>query len=616
MKYRLTLLLAAISIALTMVVAPTAQAVTGAQWRAGNIISNSVFTNKNAMSVAEVQTFLNQKMGTGGYNSIPGQCDTFGTRNAAPYNSSITRAAYAISIGKPARWTCLNNYYEVPKTAPGPGIPANNYGSDTIPAGAKSAAQLIWDAAQQYNISPKVLLVTIQKESSGPLTTDDWPWQNQYTYAMGAHCPDSGPGGSANCDSNYAGFSIQIAESAALLRWYLDNMTQPWWPYKKLGNNSIQFHPNTACGSTTVNIESSATAALYTYTPYQPNQAALNNLYGTGDGCSAYGNRNFWRIYNDWFGSTLRSLITTIGEGVYQIENNFKRAYPSELIFLSYGNKWQDILSVTNVEFNQTPTTTDMPYNVHYRDGILVRALSGGVYVVDNGTKRPFPNEGTFFSYGYKYTDALVITAVEVNLIPDGAALSYNVNLRNGYLITSALGGVYVVENGTKRPFPNEGTFFSYGYKYTDALVITASEVNIIPAGATMPFNVNYRDGKLVTSTSGGVYKIENGVKLAFPNEITFISNGNKWSDVNKITSSELALIPTGTPVSYNVHYRDGYLVTSPSGGVYVIDNGTKRPFPNEGTFFSYGYRYTDALVISNIELNLIPTGAAMPPRP
>lgn len=49
-------------------------------------------------------------------------------------------------------------------------------------------------------------------------------------------------------------------------------------------------------------LESFGTSALYNYTPYQPNQAALNNMYGSGDGCSAYGNRNFWRIFNDWFG--------------------------------------------------------------------------------------------------------------------------------------------------------------------------------------------------------------------------------------------------------------------------------------------------------------------------
>ncbi|MFZ1523014.1 MAG: hypothetical protein WAS94_03260, partial [Candidatus Saccharimonadales bacterium] len=63
-------------------------------------------------------------------------------------------------------------------------------------------------------------------------------------------------------------------------------------------------------------------------TPYRPNQAALNNLYGTGDGCSAYGNRNFWRFYTDWFGSTRANLPNQIascpsGLGpVYRYWNN------------------------------------------------------------------------------------------------------------------------------------------------------------------------------------------------------------------------------------------------------------------------------------------------------
>ena len=74
-----------------------------------------------------------------------------------------------------------------------------------------------------------------------------------------------------------------------------------WFP---VGSPSrVQFHPNTACGTTTLTIRNKATAALYYYTPYQPNAAALSNLYGTGDACSSYGNRNFWRMYSDWFGS-------------------------------------------------------------------------------------------------------------------------------------------------------------------------------------------------------------------------------------------------------------------------------------------------------------------------
>ena len=50
-------------------------------------------------------------------------------------------------------------------------------------------------------------------------------------------------------------------------------------------------------------IQNQATAGLYNYTPYQPNAAALAAGYG-GDACSAYGNRNFWNDFTDWFGPT------------------------------------------------------------------------------------------------------------------------------------------------------------------------------------------------------------------------------------------------------------------------------------------------------------------------
>ncbi|HSX27603.1 MAG TPA: hypothetical protein VLG25_02375 [Patescibacteria group bacterium] len=277
---------------------PKVSAANASDWQAGRIIDDYVFTNNPVMSASDVQSFLNQKVGTdrGNPYSVPGQCDTNGVKTSE--FGGGTRAQYGAAHGNPAPFTCLKDYYEVPKVDPGPGTPANNYGGAPIPDGAKSASQIIWDAAQRYRISPRVLLVTIQKESAGPLVTDDWPFRSQYTYAMGAHCPDT-----SSCDSDYAGFSMQINESARLFRYYLDNMTQPWWSYKKPGNNTILYNPNTSCGSSNVFIETNATAALYTYTPYQPNQAALNNLYGSGDSCSAYGNRNFWRMYWDWFGN-------------------------------------------------------------------------------------------------------------------------------------------------------------------------------------------------------------------------------------------------------------------------------------------------------------------------
>lgn len=287
-------------------------ALSGSDWEAGNIINDSVFTDTDGMSVDQIQSFINGQINAGG------GCDTWGTQKATEYGSNLTHAQYAASKGWAGPpYVCLNEYYEVPKTSPANGTPDNSYNhydasSRTllpVPGGV-SAAQIIYDAAQQYQISPKVLLVKLQTESAGPVTQDTWPLQSQYTYALGSHCPDSGPGGSAQCDTTYAGFSIQVYSAASLLRYYLDNMQQPWWPYKipYTTNNVLWNTTASNCGGGNVYIGSMATAALYTYTPYQPNAAALANVSdsssgGLGDGCSAYGNRNFWWWFSHWFGN-------------------------------------------------------------------------------------------------------------------------------------------------------------------------------------------------------------------------------------------------------------------------------------------------------------------------
>jgi len=237
-----------------------ASAVNPADWKAGAIIDDVVFTKKDSMSVSQIQTFLNNLV----------TCDTNGTKTSELGGG--TRAQYGAAHSNPAPFTCLKDYYEVPKTTPGPGMPANNYGGVAIPAGALSAAQLIWNAAQEFNISPQVLLVKIATESAGPLTSDEWPFLRQYTYAMGAHCPDSGPNGSANCDPNYAGFSMQIREAASLMRWYLDSMSQSWWPYKKPYQvNSILWNVQpSGCGAGDVYIPISRATPLPPYIRTRP----------------------------------------------------------------------------------------------------------------------------------------------------------------------------------------------------------------------------------------------------------------------------------------------------------------------------------------------------------
>jgi len=249
-----------------------ALALSGSDFQAGRIIDDEIFYKSNSMSVRDIQDFLESKVPI---------CD----RNGLSTNPSYQPP-----------WTCLFEYQENISTK------ENNLGifnTDGTPyqvPGGISAAQIIWDVSQQYGLNPQVLIVMLQKEQG--LITDTWPWKIQFDRAMGYACPDNG-----SCNTQFYGFYNQVSSAAWQLKRYVQYPDN--YNYKAAVSRYIQYSPRAECGGTQVYIENAATAALYNYTPYQPNAAALNNMYGSGDGCSSYGNRNFWRYFNDWFGSTL-----------------------------------------------------------------------------------------------------------------------------------------------------------------------------------------------------------------------------------------------------------------------------------------------------------------------
>lgn len=248
---------AALLVALPATVAPTssAAAANAADWTPGNIIDDAVFYDGDAMTAGEIQTFLNGKVRT---------CQS--------------------------GYTCLKDYRQSTDNRP-----ADKYCNGYSGAPNETAATIIDKVARSCGISQKSLLVLLQKEQG--LITSTAPSDWNYSAATGQGCPDTAP-----CDSSTQGFFYQVYYGARQFEVYRLNPT--WWGYQSGRWNNILYNPNGGCGTQRVYIENQATAGLYIYTPYVPNQAALNNLYGTGDGCSAYGNRNFWRTFVDWFGST------------------------------------------------------------------------------------------------------------------------------------------------------------------------------------------------------------------------------------------------------------------------------------------------------------------------
>lgn len=249
------------------------------EFNPGRIIDDTVFYNANTMTAAEIQRFLDAKVPV---------CET-----------DWSSHGYMWAVAP-----CLKDYKETTRTRA-----ADTYCGEYVGGENQSAAQIIHGVAQACGINPQAILVILQKEQG--LVTDKWPrdsWLTnsakanyQYRSAMGMGCPDT-----AACDSEYYGFFNQVYYGARQYKKYqaLPNS----YTYRAGRNNTIQWKPNTTCGTSVVYIENQATAGLYNYTPYRPNDAALAAGFGTGDGCSSYGNRNFWAYFTSWFGSTQRNI--------------------------------------------------------------------------------------------------------------------------------------------------------------------------------------------------------------------------------------------------------------------------------------------------------------------
>lgn len=320
-----------VSISISILVPQTTSALSG--WNPGNIISDTVFTNKDAMNVSQIQQFLNSKVSS---------CDTWGTQTSE-YGGG-TRRQWAEARGYYPPYTCLKDYVD----------------------GGKSSAQVIYDAAQEFAINPQVLIVLLQKEQG--LVTDTWPVPIQYRSATGYGCPDTAP-----CDAQYYGLTNQVRWSARMFRAIM-NASPTWYTPYLVGNNYIQYNPDTSCGGSNVVIQNRSTQALYNYTPYQPNQGALDAGWGTAH-CGAYGNRNFYLYFTNWFGSpqdnsplvvspvTTSTNLAGTGQPIYvsyTVRNpaNYPIVVPSIGVSNRLNGAFYDFNISTNVSFAANETKT------------------------------------------------------------------------------------------------------------------------------------------------------------------------------------------------------------------------------------------------------------------
>jgi len=494
--------------------APPAEAASAANFNPGYIISDAVFYDGGSIDAGTVQTFLNGKV------------------------SSCS-----------AGFTCLKDYRQAT-----PSMAANSLCSAYAGSSGERAADIIAKVGAACNINPKVLLVLLEKEQS--LVTMRNPGAGRYAAATGFGCPDTAP-----CDTTFSGFFYQVYYAARQFQNYSVNPTR--WNYQAGRVNSILYNPNAACGRGNVYIQNKATAALYIYTPYQPNGAALGNLYGTGDGCSSYGNRNFWRIFSDWFGSPIEAsslLRTPDNASVYLVSGDNKYPISSSAVFAALSP-----LGKVGYVSQQYLNTLSTGHTV----GRSIRDSSGTIYFYDSGIKLPFTSCAQAIDYGAscEASGYVQLTDIQAASFVTGPTLSN--------VLGTVDGARYYVKNGTRAEILDEQSQLAAGIPMGGMNVLTENAVADLAVAAPI-----VRDGVFAgTRGTSSVSLLASGQRHTVAGSDA-AAVGATDRIAGRLWDASIAKIPAATASFAGVVTTGGSPVVLTSAGRYTISGGGLSALP------------------------------------
>ncbi|MFH1610581.1 MAG: hypothetical protein ABIA91_01705 [Patescibacteria group bacterium] len=240
--------------------------------------------------------------------------------------------------------------------------------------------------------------------------------------------------------------------------------------------------------------------------------------------------------------------------------------------------------------------------NGGYPDGSLLQnQADGGIWLIQNGVKRPFTTKSAFASR-YSFDKILSVPQTELDNYETGIPIKYP----NYSLLETPDSKVYLLDNDTLRHISSMEVFRVIGLNPEEVIKVEESEIKGYILGDSITIESSYPTGGLLQDNeTGGVYYVENGKKHPI------------WSrELMQVYYSDFKLTPVGPeelekyPTFDPARLRDGELVkSSDDPKVYVISNGERRAIADEKTFTELGYKWSNIITTTNKVLSLHPLG-------
>ena len=306
-----------------------------------------------------------------------------------------------------------------------------------------------------------------------------------------------------------------------------------------------------------------------------PNKASLANLRGTGDNCSSYGNRNFWRFYWDWFGSPIGGgfLLKSATSDPYFISNDIK--YPlsdPELVkelgpLGPLGEISKEYLDSFKTGIPLTRIIKTAPVN-----NVSV------YFFISGGKKYLIANCEQATNLGLDCQAAVQLTQVQLDALPTGQFRADITGVIKSAAVAPALPSYFLASTTKKYPVDCAKSHL-LGFTCTTAKELTTAELDALPtvrlstAALGISSMMNLSDGTRVY--------IKAGQKREVLDDASLTAEGIGATAPSPLGLKDFNYLPWGLPIAIDGSLfankdlkRDAVLV---GGQLYDIDAETRK---------------------------------------
>lgn len=348
-----------------------------------------------------------------------------------------------------------------------------------------------------------------------------------------------------------------------------------------------------------------------------PSPSPSNLDWATGYGCPDGGGcnerwRGFWKQINS---ASLQFRDYIENPGLYKYQ-------PTQTYTFTNTNKEPMTVTPTNKAtaglYNYTPHVYNGNYNFWklwnryfpssiggYPDGSLLQAQGDkGVWLVQNGQKRPFATWGALISR-FDPKKIIKVKPSDLTTYTQGAPVKFP-----QYAIVRAPDKkLYLLIDNKRRLFTTNEAFKKIGYNPEEIIDATAEEINAYQDGKALTVNDAYPLGALLKDKkTGGVYWISEDTKAPIVDPI-FLTTKFKNKKLILVTTDYLAKYKTVAPIKFD----SGELIKFEGGfTIYVVENSSLRPIASANDFDSLGYKWANILTVNTNVLQLYNVGESL----